>query len=97
MLLDDAHRVCYGEKHVDCAAERAAIGTLLIIDSLFRSPDPLKRKKFIELAENVQRYGGEVLIFSSLHATGIRLSKLTGVAAMLTFPLDMEVVEAEEA
>lgn len=30
------------------------------------------------------------------HTTTIELNQLTGIAAILTFPLDVEVVEAEE-
>lgn len=44
----------------------------------------------------VQQKGGEVVIFSSMHESGQQLNQLTGVAAILTFPLDVEVVEAEE-
>ncbi|KAI7937157.1 hypothetical protein MJO28_016056 [Puccinia striiformis f. sp. tritici] len=96
MLDEDPHRALYGELHVDRAAERAAIGTLLISDSLFRNPDPEKRKKFIKLTESVQQFGGEVLVFSSMHSTGTRLKELTGVASILTYPLDMELIDQEE-
>jgi protein pelota len=66
----------------------------------------------VSLVEAVQQKGGEVVIFSSMHESGQReqhgvnsfliayysseLNQLTGVAAILTFPLDIEVVEAEE-
>jgi protein pelota len=36
MMEEDPLRALYGEVHVDRAAERAAVGTLLISDSLFR-------------------------------------------------------------
>lgn len=74
--------------------------------------DPKERKKYVELVEGVQRKSAEVLIFSSMHESGQRksslcytfnttdfcleLNQLTGIAAILTFPLDIEVVEAEE-
>ncbi|PLW43512.1 hypothetical protein PCASD_06775 [Puccinia coronata f. sp. avenae] len=96
MMEEDPLRALYGEVHVDRAAERAAVGTLLISDSLFRNPDPEKRKKFIKLTESVQQFGGEVLVFSSMHSTGTRLNELTGVAAILTYPLDMELIDQEE-
>ncbi|KAA1067536.1 Translation factor pelota [Puccinia graminis f. sp. tritici] len=96
MLEEDVQRALYGEVHVDRAAERAAIGSLLISDSLFRNPDPEKRKKFIKLTESVQQFGGEVLVFSSMHSTGTRLNELTGVAAILTYPLDMDLIDQEE-
>lgn len=79
----------------------------------YRASDPLERKKYVALVERVQRKGGEVLRFSSMHESGQRkpdapstlqleidvfqeLNQLTGIAAILTFPLDVEVVEMEE-
>lgn len=66
----------------------------------------------MSLVESVQQKGAEVVIFSSMHESGQRaysagaaakvsnlsaeLNQLTGVAAILTYPLDIEVVEAEE-
>jgi len=38
-----------------------------------------------------------VLVFSSMHESGQQLNQITGIAAILNFPLDVEVVEAEEA
>jgi len=78
-----------------------------------RARDPKERKKYVALVEGVQRKGGEVLRFSSMHESGQRmfiapsimwividlfqeLNQLTGIAAILTFPLDVEVVEMEE-
>ncbi|KAI6105809.1 eRF1 domain 1-domain-containing protein [Pisolithus sp. B1] len=96
MLASDEMRAWYGPDHVCLAADRGAVGTLLISDELFRSSDPKTRKKFVSLVEGVQRKGGEVVIFSSMHESGQQLNQLTGIAAILTFPLDVEVVEAEE-
>ncbi|KAF8195757.1 hypothetical protein K438DRAFT_1826473 [Mycena galopus ATCC 62051] len=96
MLGTDEMRAWYGPDHVVLAADRGAIGTLLISDDLFRASNPEIRKKYVELVEGVQRKGGEVVIFSSMHESGQQLNQLTGIAAILTFPLDIEVVEAEE-
>jgi len=63
---------------------------------LFRASDPKERKKYVELVEAVRNKGAEVLIFSSMHESGQQLNQLTGVAAILTFPLDVEIVEMEE-
>ncbi|KDD71583.1 hypothetical protein H632_c4750p0, partial [Helicosporidium sp. ATCC 50920] len=47
------------------------------------------------LAEEVRAQGGEVLVFSSLHASGRQLDALTGIAAVLKFPMpeleDMDI------
>ncbi|KAL5508050.1 DOM34 [Sanghuangporus vaninii] len=96
MLMTDEMRAWYGPDHVSFAADRGAIGTLLISDELFRASDPVLRKKYVKLVETVRQKGAEVLIFSSMHESGQQLNQLTGIAAILTFPLDVEVVEAEE-
>ncbi|KAG6833880.1 hypothetical protein H0H87_007891 [Tephrocybe sp. NHM501043] len=96
MLGTDEMRAWYGPDHVCLAADRGAIGTLLISDDLFRSSDPSTRKRYVEVVEAVQQKGGEVVIFSSMHESGQQLNQLTGIASILTFPLDIEVVEAEE-
>ncbi|KAF8529040.1 hypothetical protein BU17DRAFT_73253 [Hysterangium stoloniferum] len=96
MLGTDEDRAWYGADHVELAEQRGAIGTLLISDELFRSSDPVQRKRFIRIVEGVREKGGEVLIFSSMHESGQQLNQLTGIAAILTFPLDVEMVEAEE-
>ncbi|KAG8949312.1 Translation factor pelota [Tulasnella sp. 424] len=96
MLASDELRAWYGPDHVLLAADRGAIGTLLITDELFRSNKVEERKKYVALVESVKQKGGEVLIFSSMHESGQQLNQLTGIAAILTFPLDVEVVEAEE-
>lgn len=130
MLGSDEMRAWYGPDHVRLAADRGAVGTLLISDELFRyvgphgnpvnlsytlhrASDPEERKRYIALVEDVQKKGGEMLQFSSMHESGQRklipspvlrivtdpfqeLNQLTGIAAILTFPLDIEVVEMEE-
>ncbi|KAI8079940.1 pelota [Halteromyces radiatus] len=87
MLNTDADRAFYGYDHVAKAHERGAIGTLLVTDELFRSADMDTRKKYVTLVEQVREAGGKVFVFSSLHVSGEQLNQLTGVAAILTFPL----------
>lgn len=96
MLSTDEQRAWYGETHVFLAAARGAIGTLLISDGLFRAADPNRRKKFVDLVEEVRKLNGEVAIFSSMHESGRQLNNLTGIAAILTYPLDVEMAEEEE-
>ncbi|KAI8576982.1 hypothetical protein K450DRAFT_254524 [Umbelopsis ramanniana AG] len=97
MLNNDPDRAFYGFKHVAKANERGAIGTLMVTDALFRSADIATRRKYIELVEGVRASGGQVLVFSTLHVSGEQLNQLTGVAAILTFPLpDIEEEDEEE-
>ncbi|CAG8716016.1 35551_t:CDS:2, partial [Racocetra persica] len=98
MLNEDPDRAFYGWDHVRKAEERGAIGTLLLSDGLFRSADIPTRRKYIRLVESVRSSGGKVLTFSSLHVSGEQLNQLTGVAAILNFPLpDIESEEEENA
>ncbi|SAM06297.1 hypothetical protein [Absidia glauca] len=97
MLNADADRAFYGYDHVAKAHERGAIATLLVTDELFRSADIPTRKKYVALVEEVRGAGGKVYVFSSLHVSGEQLNQLTGVAAILTFPLpDIEDDEEED-
>lgn len=77
----------YGKSHCEKANESQAIETLLITDGLFRCKDILQRKQYVRLVESVRESGGEVKIFSSMHISGEQLEQLTGVAAILRFPM----------
>ncbi|KAH7664175.1 Translation release factor pelota protein [Dioscorea alata] len=94
MLSDDPDRACYGPKHVEVAHERMAIQTLLITDSLFKNADIQTRQKYVKLVESVKDSGGIAHIFSSMHVSGEQLASMTGIAAILRFPLpDLEDIE----
>lgn len=87
MLQVEPSKAFYGKKHVMRAAEAQAIETLLISDNLFRCQDINTRKEYVNLVDSVRDSGGEVKIFSSMHISGEQLSQLTGVAAILRFPM----------
>ncbi|XP_074312317.1 protein PELOTA 1-like [Silene latifolia] len=94
MLSNDPDRACYGPKHVEVAHERMAIQTLLITDELFRSADVITRKKYVKLVSSVKGSGGNAHLFSSMHVSGEQLAQLTGIAAVLRFPLpELEDIE----
>lgn len=94
MLSNDPERACYGPKHVEVAHERMAIQTLLITDELFRSADIATRKMYVNLVDSVKATGGTVHVFSSMHVSGEQLAQLTGIAAILRFPLpDLDDIE----
>ena len=86
-LQHDPLRACYGEKHVFRASEAQAVEILLISDNLFRSQDIPKRKRFVKLVDDVREVGGDVRIFSSMHVSGEQLDQLTGLCAILRFPM----------
>ncbi|KAG6543433.1 hypothetical protein Mapa_015103 [Marchantia paleacea] len=94
MLSHDSARAFYGPKHVEAAHERIAIQTLLITDELFRCADIPTRRRYVDLVESVKEMGGDVHVFSSMHPSGEQLGQLTGIAAILRFPLpDLEDME----
>ncbi|GMY14031.1 protein PELOTA 1-like [Fagus crenata] len=94
MLSNDPDRACYGPKHVEVAHERLAIQTLLLTDDLFRNSDVATRQKYANLVDSVKNSGGTVHIFSSLHVSGEQLATITGIAAILRFPLpELEDIE----
>lgn len=61
--------------------------TLLISDTLFRVADVARRAAYVALADSVRAGGGVVHVFSSMHVSGEQLNQLTGIAAILRFPL----------
>lgn len=87
MLQNDPGRAFYGYKHVSMANDAQAVETLLISDELFRCKNVAERKKYVSLVESVKESGGDVRIFSSLHVSGEQLGQLTGIAAILRFPM----------
>lgn len=50
---------------------------------------------YVGLTESVKAKGGSVHIFSTLHPSGEQLRGLTGVAAVLRFPMDLSHVDQE--
>lgn len=51
---------------------------------------------FSSMHESGQRVSSFFFVEQSTDDTYLELNQLTGIAAILTFPLDIEVVEAEE-
>lgn len=87
MLKTEPARAFYGIKHVEAAVESEAVDTLLICDSLFRSQEINERKRYVKIVDEVKENSGTVRIFSSLHVSGEQLRQLTGIAAILRFPM----------
>lgn len=87
LLQQEPDRAYYGEKEVEKASDVQAIDVLLICDSLLRTHDVAKRKRLVNIVDSVRENGGTVRVFSSMHITGEQLAQLTGIAAMLRFPV----------
>ncbi|CAH8609787.1 unnamed protein product [Dicrocoelium dendriticum] len=87
MIKTDQSRAFYGYKHVKAAADAFAVDTLLVSDALFRSRDLDERRRYVSLVDAVKEDQGSVRIFSSLHVSGEQLNQLSGIAAILRFPI----------
>ncbi|VUZ45690.1 unnamed protein product [Hymenolepis diminuta] len=87
MLKTNPLRAFYGVNHVERAVEACAVETLLICDSLFRSNDLAERRRYVQIVDSVKENMGNVRIFSSMHISGEDLKNLSGIAAILRFPL----------
>lgn len=87
MLTKDPDRAVYGPTHVKHAAEMGAVDNLLIADTLFRASDLETRRKYVNLVEGVKTSGATVHVFSTQHVTGEQLCLMSGIAAILRFPL----------
>ena len=95
-LLDAFHKLNknsngmteFGLQGVLKAAKLGAIKNLLLSDSLFRSLDVKERKRYIDLVEEVRDNGGSIQIFVMGTEKEKELSLLTGVAAILNFPIE---------
>jgi protein pelota len=52
------------------------------------------RKQYVQLVESVRENGGQVFIFSSMHVSGQQLQQVSGIAAILRYPLpDLDELE----
>lgn len=90
MMNKNSDQAFYGYDDVKKANDVKAIQELLVTDSLFRSSDIATRRKYVTLVESARENGATVHVFSSLHVSGQQLEQLTGVAALLRFPLILE-------
>lgn len=94
----DPDRAFYGYNHVRLANEQKAVQTLLVTDGLFRSLDIAERRKYVALVEEARDNGAEVHVFSSLHVSGEQLAQMTGIAAVLRFPLpDIDLIFSDDS
>ena len=96
MLKHESDRAFYGPKHVRLAVEAEAVETLLVSDKLFRANNVAERRRYVELVDKVKETGGDVKIFSSLHISGEQLDQLSGICALLRFPM-AEIEETDDS
>ncbi|CDU17074.1 uncharacterized protein PY17X_0622300 [Plasmodium yoelii] len=82
-------KICYGDSEIEYATSLNAIESLLITDGKIRNCNADIRKKYVKIIEKVKK-NGKVFIFSDNHISGEQLNALTGIAAILKFPVNFE-------
>lgn len=96
-LNDDDGRAWYGLEEITKALNMDAVRYLMVSDALFRSDDIEERRHYIDLTEQAKTLGAKVYIFSSLHESGEQLNQLTGIAALLKYPIpDLDDSDEED-
>ena len=93
---DDPERVAYGLAQARAAGEQGAIDQLLLVDSLFRAQSVERRAAHVALVEAARAAGARVFVFSDQHVSGEQLARLSGVVAVLRFPLSFEDVDDDD-
>mgnify|MGYP002507549877 CR=1 FL=1 len=95
LLATKPEMVCYGLTNTERAVQLNAVETLLLSDSLTRSHSVKIRTRLASVSESNVRFGGKTCIFSSSHNSGKTLDNMSGVAAILRFPVENLSDESE--
>jgi protein pelota len=80
--------VTYGFEEVEKAAKLGAVEKLVLADAVLRRADEQKRLLVEEIMRTVeQKGGGTTMIVSTEHEAGTKLLALSGIAALLRYPV----------
>ncbi|XP_009759125.1 protein PELOTA 1-like [Nicotiana sylvestris] len=85
LVSTNSKRACYGTKDVEYAHELMAVETLLITKEILKNEDNKVTQKYLVMEKSIKKAGGTVVQFNQ--DVGQRLAELTGIAAILRFPL----------
>jgi protein pelota len=79
--------VTYGLDAVENAANMGAIEKLVVADTMLRDADETQRLKLEGLMREVEKRRATVTVVSTEHEAGAKLLSLSGIVALLRFPL----------
>jgi protein pelota len=79
--------VTYGLEKVDNAAEMGAIETLIVADTMLREAGEEQRLHLERLMRDVEQRRGSITVVSTEHEAGAKLLALSGIVALLRFPV----------
>jgi len=79
--------VAYGLEEVHKAADLGAVEVLVLADTLLREISDEGRLSLEQLMKSVEARGGKILVVSTEHEAGAKLTALGGAAALLRYAL----------
>lgn len=88
--LADAGRTAFGPRHVRAAAEMGAVALLMLADEKHRCTDVAQRRDVDALVAMCEEAGGRVVVFARGTPPSEELERMSGVAAVLHFPVDLD-------
>ena len=79
--------VTYGLEAVENAVQIGAVGTLVLADTMLREVGDKQRLHLEKLMQEVEQRRGSITVVSTEHEAGEKLIALSGIAALLRFPI----------
>ncbi len=79
--------VTYGLEDVENAVSMGAVEKLVLADTLLRDSEDEQRLRLEKIMRDSEHRQGSVIVVSTEHEAGAKLSALGGIAALLRFPL----------
>ena len=86
-LGKDEPNIVYGFEETRGAAEIGGVETMVLADTMLRKASDERRLLLEDLMKVVEQKGGKVMIVSTEHEAGAKLTALGGIAALLRFPI----------
>lgn len=86
-LGKEERSVTYGIEEIENAVKLGAVEKLVLADTLLREVSDEKRLHIEDLMKSVEQKGGEIIVISTEHEAGEKLTALGGIAALLRFAL----------
>ncbi len=79
--------ITYGIDDVEIASQIGAIEKLILADTMLRDAEEEQRLRIEKIMREVEQRQGTVIVVSTEHEAGAKLLALSGIAALLRFPL----------
>jgi protein pelota len=85
--------IAYGFDHVKKIARLGAIDTMVLADTMLRKASDEKRLLLEDLMKVVEQKGGKIMVVSTEHEAGLKLTALGGIAALLRYSIHENVYQ----